>query len=109
VSYAYAAAATQPPGSIVITMSNYQFTPATLALPAGKVVLYLVNTSDLGHDFVLREPTRSLVNVVAKSEVVAPGQAGILTIDGLEAGVYRATCAVAGHADLGMTADVTVH
>ncbi len=92
----------------MITISNYQFTPATLALPAGKVVLYLVNTSTVDHDLVIREPARSLLSVVAKSEMVHPGQAGTLTIDALAAGIYHAVCGVSGHADLGMVADLTV-
>lgn len=108
VTFAYGAATTQPSGSILITMSNYQFTPATLALPAGKVVLYFVNTSNLDHDLILREPARSVLKVVAKTELVPPGQSGTLTIDGLAAGIYRVTCAVAGHADLGMVGDFTV-
>lgn len=108
VTYTYASATTQPPGSVLITMSNYQFTPATLALPAGKVVLYLVNTSTADHDLILREPARSQVNVVAKSELVHPGQAGTLTIDGLAAGIYHANCGVVGHASLGMVGDLTV-
>ena len=108
VTYTYGTATTQPPGSILITMSNYQFTPATLSLPAGRVVLYLVNTSNLDHDLILREPARSLLKVVAKSELVPPGQAGTLTIDALAAGIYHVTCAVGGHADLGMVGDFTI-
>lgn len=108
VTYTYAAATTQPPGSILITMSNYQFTPATFALPAGKVVLYFVNTSNLDHDLVLREPARSILKVVAKSEIVHPGESGTLTIDALAAGIYHATCAVGAHSDLGMVGDLTV-
>ena len=75
VTYTYAVATTQPAGSILITMSNYQFTPATLSLPAGKVVLYLVNTGTEDHDVTLREPARSVLKVVAKSDSVRPGQA----------------------------------
>ena len=106
VTYTYGAATTQPAGSILITMTNYQFTPATLALPAGKVVLYLVNTSNLDHDLVLREPARSLQKVVAKSELVPPGQSGTLTIDALAAGIYHVTCSP--HSAVGMVGDFTV-
>lgn len=108
VTYAYAAATTQPPGSILITMSNYQFVPATLSLPAGKVVFYLVNTSTEDHDLTLREPARSVLKVVAKSESVPPGKAGTLTIDALAAGIYHVTCSVEGHAGRGMVGDFTV-
>ena len=117
-AYSVVDATTQPPGSILITMTNYAFTPSTLALPAGKVVLYLVNATSaegykpggiLGvHNLSLREPSRgSLVNVVAVTPNVAPGKAAILTIDALPAGIYRATCAVGEHAALGMVADIT--
>ena len=117
-AYSVVDATAQPPGSILITMTNYAFTPSTLSLPAGKVVLYLVNaTSAEGykpggvvgvHNLSLREPSRgSLVNVVAVTPNVAPGAAAILTIDALPAGIYRATCAVGEHAALGMVADIT--
>lgn len=68
-------------------MTNYAFTPSTLALPAGKVVLYLVNATSaegykpggiLGvHNLSLREPSRgSLLSVVAVTPNVAPWQGG---------------------------------
>lgn len=107
-AYSVVEATAQPPGSILITMSNFAFTPSTLALPAGKIVLYLVNPSTTEHSFTLREPSVSLVNVVAATPNIRPGKAAVLTIDSLRAGVYRATCAVPGHADQGMIADVTV-
>lgn len=108
VTYTYTAATTQPPGSILVTLSNFQFTPATFALPAGKVVLYLVNTSNSDHDLILRQPARSVLAVVAKSEIVHAGQSGTLTIDALPAGIYRATCGIENHSGLGMVADLTV-
>ena len=107
VLYSTVAATTQPPGSILITMTKYQFTPATLVLPAGNIVLYLVNASDVEHDIVLRDlaPPFTLVLI---SGIVEPGRAVVATIDGLPAGVYRARCTVTGHADLGMVGEITV-
>jgi len=107
-AYSVVEATVQPPGSILITMSNFAFTPSTLALPAGKVVLYLVNPSTLAHNLSLREPGVALLNVVAVTRNIPPGMAAVLTIDSLRAGVYRATCAVEGHAAEGMVADITV-
>ena len=108
-AYSVVDATTQPPGSILVTLSNYAFTPSTLSLPAGKVVLFLANPSTETHDFSLREPSRpSFVNVVAVTGRIDPGKSVLITIDSLPAGVYRATCTVEDHAARGMVADVTV-
>lgn len=45
VTYATVESSVQPAGSILVEMTNYMFKPADIPLTAGKVVLYLVNTS----------------------------------------------------------------
>lgn len=96
----------QPPGSILVEMSSYAFKPTEIPTVAGKVVFYLVNTSEEAHLMALRNPAVSVINVVALSANVEAGHSAVFTIDNLPSAVYRVNCPIAGHAD--MTATVTV-
>jgi len=88
-------------------MTNYAFKPAEIPLTAGRVVLYLVNTSNEVHSMALRNPTVSVIAVVALSANVEAGHSAIFTIDNLPVGVYRVTCPITNHTDLGMVATAT--
>lgn len=94
----------QPAGSTKVSLSEFKFTPASLDVKAGKVVLYLVNEGSVSHDFVL---TDSSGKQVAKSELVQPGNSALLTIDSLAAGSYTFFCDVPGHRDSGMEGKLT--
>jgi plastocyanin len=101
-------ASVQPAGSIRVEMTNYAFSPADIPLTAGRVVLYLVNSSTQIHAMALRNPAVSILNVVALSAEIQAGRSAVFTIDNLRAGVYRGTCPIAGHADNGMTGTATM-
>lgn len=108
VRYATVEASVQPAGSILVEMTNYAFKPADIPLTAGTVMLYLVNPSTEIHLMALRNPAVSILNVVALSAEVEAGHSAVFTIENLPVGVYRVTCPITTHADLGMTATATV-
>jgi nitrite reductase (NO-forming) len=86
---------------VEIVAQDIDFQPATMLLAAGEPVnVTVTNDGEAMHDFTLE---------IADVHVnVEPGQSKTtsLTID--EPGTYEAVCTVAGHADAGMTIDVTV-
>lgn len=94
----------QPAGSTKVSLSEFKFTPASLDVKAGKVVLYIVNEGSLSHDLVLTDGSGKQV---AKSELVQPGNSALLTIDSLAAGSYTFFCDVPGHRDSGMEGKLT--
>jgi plastocyanin len=100
--------AVRPAGSILVEMTNYAFKPADIPLIRGKNVLYLVNPSNEVHSIQLRNPTVSVVAVVASSADVEAGHSAIFTIENLPAGTYRVTCPITNHAIQGMVGSATV-
>jgi plastocyanin len=87
--YATVEATSQPTGSVAIELISYAFRPAEISVKAGKVSLYLVNTSADPHALSLRDETGPLLAVAAQSETVAGGRAAVFTIENLPAGTYR--------------------
>jgi len=93
-------AASQPVGSTLVELVNYEFRPAEFSVKAGKVVLYLVNSSNEPHSISLRDEAGPLIAVSALSTPVAPGHSAVFTIDDLPAGTYRMTEPIPGaHGD----------
>jgi plastocyanin len=82
-------ATSQPPGSTLIELINYEFRPADISVKAGKVVFYLVNSANQPHAISLRDEDGPAAAVSAESEPVAPGHAAVFTIEDLPAGSYR--------------------
>ena len=82
-------ATSQPAGSTLIELVNYEFRPAEISVRAGKVVLYLVNSANERHAISLRDEAGPLAAVSAESEPVPPGHAAVFTIEDLPAGSYR--------------------
>jgi len=109
VQFTTVASTAQPPGSTVVALTNYAFSPADISVTSGKVVLYLINSSADPHAMALRNPAVSLLAVVALSEIVEGGHAAVFTIDNLPLGTYRLTCPVGSHADNGMVGTLIVH
>ena len=73
----------------------------TLEVSAGEPVnITVTNEGETLHDFTLEEADVH-VNV-------APGETKTTSVTINEPGTYEATCTVAGHAEAGMTIDVTV-
>jgi plastocyanin len=106
-SYSTVESSVQPPGSILVELMNFAFKPADIPLPAGKVVLYLVNTSSAVHSMALLNPAVSISAVVALSKNVRAGHTAIFTIDNLPRGVYRVTCPIDDHSGYGMIGTIT--
>ena len=105
--YATVESSVPPPGSVRVELTNYAFSPADIPVTAGKVVLYLVNSSNTAHALALRNPAVSLVAVVASSETIEAGHSAVLTIENLPAATYRMTCPIGAHADNGMVGSLT--
>jgi plastocyanin len=95
----------QPAGSTKVTMTEYSFTPSSLTVPNGKVVLYLVNSGGSSHDMIIRGPSGANV---ARSELISAGDSYVFTIAGIAAGSYTFICDQPGHEASGMRGTLTV-
>jgi uncharacterized cupredoxin-like copper-binding protein len=95
----------QPAGSTKVTMSDYKFAPADLTVKSGKVTLFLVNTGSVSHDMVVMSSDGS--KSMGRSELIQPGDSGVLTIGNLPAGSYQFICDQPGHAAQGMKGTLT--
>jgi plastocyanin len=96
---------TQPAGSIMVSMTEYSFTPSSLTAPNGKVVFWVVNSGTLSHDMIIRDSTGSKV---AGSELISAGDRFVFTVNNLAAGSYTFVCDQPGHEASGMKATLTV-
>jgi uncharacterized cupredoxin-like copper-binding protein len=95
----------QPAGSNKIMMSDYKFAPSSLSVKSGKVTLFLVNTGSVSHDMVVMSADGS--KSLGRSELIQPGDSGVLTINDLPAGSYNFICDQPGHEGLGMKGSLT--
>jgi plastocyanin len=94
----------QPSGSFKVSMTEFKFDPATMTVPSGKVVFYLVNGGTVSHDFVIRD---SAGNNVQASELVSAGDSFVFTVSNLPAGTYTYFCNQTGHEAAGMKGTLT--
>jgi plastocyanin len=94
-----------PAGAITVKLTDYQFGPSEISAPAGKVVFYLVNSGTTAHDLAIRDASKKQL---ALSEVVAPGDSKVFTVDNIAAGSYVIFCSQTGHEALGMLGKLTV-
>jgi uncharacterized cupredoxin-like copper-binding protein len=99
-------AGNQPAGSTKVTMSDYKFAPPSLTVKPGKVTFLLVNTGSVSHDMVVMSADGS--KSLGRSELIQPGDSGVLTVDNLSAGTYKFICDQPGHETLGMKGTLTV-
>jgi plastocyanin len=95
----------QPAGSIKVSMSEFKFDPATINVPSGKVVFYLVNSGTTSHDLIIRDSSN---NRVSGSELVSAGDALVFTVDTIPAGTYTYFCDQSGHEASGMKGTLTI-
>jgi plastocyanin len=96
----------QPAGSLLVTMTEFKFTPDTLTVPSGKVVFYLVNGgSNTSHDMVIRDGAGKRI---AGSDLVSAGDTSVFTVDVIAAGTYTYFCDQPGHEGSGMKGTLTV-
>jgi plastocyanin len=99
-------AATQPAGSIKVTMTEFKFDPGTINAPAGKVVFYLVNAGNAtSHNMIIRD---SKGTRVAGSDLISSGDTSVFTINSIGAGTYTYFCDQPGHESSGMHGTLTI-
>jgi plastocyanin len=99
-------AASQPAGSIKVTMTEFKFDPATVNVPAGKVVFFLVNAgNNTSHDMVIRDSSNSQI---AHSDLISAGDSFVFTVASISAGTYTYFCDQPGHEASGMHGVLTV-
>jgi len=96
--------ASQPAGSIKVTMNEYKFDPSTISAPSGKIVFFLVNGGTISHDLVIRD---SSGNRLGTSELVSAGDSVVFTVNNLAAGTYTIFCDQQGHEASGMKGTLT--
>ena len=97
--------ASQPSGSIKVTMTEYHFDPSTLSEPSGKVVFFLVNGGSFAHDMIIRD---SSGNRVDGSELISAGDSFVFTVNNISAGTYTFFCDQPGHESEGMKGTLTI-
>ena len=97
--------ASQPAGSTKVTMTEYSFSPSTITVSSGKVVLFLVNSGSLSHDLIIRDGSGAKV---AGSELISAGDSFVFTVDNIAAGSYTFDCDQPGHKASGMKGTLTV-
>ncbi len=95
----------QPAGSTQVTMTEYKFDPASVTVPHGKVVFWLVNSGSLAHDLVIRDSSN---NRIAASELVSAGDSKEFDVNDIPAGQYAIFCDQQGHEANGMLGKLTV-
>jgi len=94
----------QPAGSIKVTMTEFAFSPSSLSVPSGKVVLYLVNAGTVSHDIVIKD---SSGNSAGRSDLISAGDSFVFTMSNLSPGTYTFICDQPGHEANGMKGTLT--
>lgn len=106
------ATAAQPPRTVEVRLSNFDFTPRRIVLRAGEpVVLHLVNTTGGGHDFSSPRffaAAGSVSGPVHDGEVDVPSHGAVDVRLTPARGSYRLRCTHTFHATLGMTGRIVV-
>jgi plastocyanin len=97
--------ASQPAGSIKVTLTEFKFDPSDITAPHGKVVFFLVNAGTTQHDMAIRDSSN---NRIAVSELVSAGDSFVFTVDNIAAGSYTIFCSQPGHEQSGMKGTLTV-
>jgi uncharacterized cupredoxin-like copper-binding protein len=107
-----------PSTTIDVTMTDFQFTPNSLSVPAGQeITLNAINSGVVEHDFVIFKLGADAGDEFDEEDAgnvywmvkLAPGQSLTVTFTApLEPGEYFITCGVAGHLMAGMVGTLTV-
>ena len=95
----------QPPGSTKVSLSDFAFSPNSLAGKPGENVFYLVNVGKQSHDMAV---VAADGKQVAKSDLVSPGDATVFKVNLGAPGAYRIICTQPGHEDAGMKGALTI-
>jgi manganese oxidase len=92
------------PAAFDVSLTEFAITPAQIDAPAGQTLSFNVtNDGTAAHTFAV-----DTGNGVEQTRELQPCEAQTLQVAGLEAGDYRYSCTIAGHADLGMVGSLTV-
>lgn len=105
--------------SINVTMTDFQFTPNSFTVPAGKEISFTaVNNGGVDHSFVIMKLGHDITtgftdadqpNVYWEEKTVPIGQTVTDTFTApSEPGTYQIICAVSGHFEAGMIAKLIV-
>ena len=104
--------------SINVTMTDFQFTPRTFTVPAGKeITLNAVNNGARRHNFVIMKlgqtagdkfDDQDVPNVFWQVEVNSGESTSATFTAPTEPGSYQVLCKTPGHLTAGMTATLTV-
>jgi uncharacterized cupredoxin-like copper-binding protein len=107
-----ASAEAQPPRTVEVRLSNFDFEPERIVLRAGQpVVLHLVNTSGGGHDF---SAPRFFAAAAHVSGPVRDGKVNVPSHNAVDIratparGTYRLRCTHTLHSTFGMTGQIVV-
>lgn len=98
-----ASVAPPPSGVVAVEAKEYQFTPSTITVAAGKLTFYVRNAGTVEHEFEIFKGDQ----VVDELEGLVPGLAKNLSVT-LEPGTYTYVCKLSGHDQLGMKGTLTV-
>lgn len=104
-------------------LKEFEITPGSYTIPAGQeITIEIDNVGSVDHEWVLLQPgvtisseadlpeteEELLADFVYWEEEVAPGDTQTFTFTAPAAGDYQVVCAIEGHFDAGMTAELTV-
>lgn len=110
--------ASGPSAEIDLTMTDFQFSPNSFAIPAGQeITLNVANTGAVEHEFVIFKlgtdagdefDEGDQQNIYWKVEAL-PGQSATMTFTApTEPGAYSVVCGIPGHIMAGMVGTLTV-
>ena len=107
-----------PTTTIDVSLTDFQFQPASFTIPAGKeITLNATNTGAVVHNFVIMKlgtdageffDEEDAPNVYWEVEVLPGGKANVTFIAPSDPGTYQVVCRTEGHIASGMTGSITV-
>lgn len=113
-----ACGAAKPATTINVSMTDFQFQPASFTIPAGKdITLNATNSGAVVHNFVIMKlgttagelfDDEDVPNVYWEMEVDPGGEAHVTFTAPSEPGEYQLVCRTKGHLAAGMTGTITV-
>ncbi|HEY5890999.1 MAG TPA: cupredoxin domain-containing protein [Acidimicrobiia bacterium] len=108
---------------ISAVLKEFEISPGSYTIPAGEeITIEIENAGSVDHEWVLLQPgvtisseadlpeteEELLADFVYWEEEVAPGDTQSFTFTAPAAGDYQVVCAIEGHFDAGMEAQLTV-
>jgi uncharacterized cupredoxin-like copper-binding protein len=92
------------PASFAVSLSEFALSPDMIHAPAGRELSFDVsNDGSAPHTFAV-----DTGNGVKATRELQPGETQTLVVPALDAGEYRISCTISGHADLGMVGSLMV-